>query len=147
MFIGEYTNTLDRKNRVIVPAKFREILEHAREPVGFYLVRGLEGCLYMYTSRQWASLKESLARMHEGTFGNKRLRKFERLFFSSAVYCPLDRQGRIHIPEKLLRLAGIKREVAFIGVSGRIEVWDAEGWTRFESESDGEFEAVAEDLF
>jgi MraZ protein len=74
------------------------------------------------------------------------LRKFNRLYFSGAVEIAYDKQGRILIPQYLKDFALIKREVAVIGVSNRIEIWSKEIWSEFYSVSRDAFEEISEKL-
>ena len=107
------------------------------------MARGLDRCLYMHTPARW---EEVVAAMKQGAFAKKKLRDFSRLFFSSAAFVVPDAQGRILIPEKLRTLASLKKDVVFVGVHGRVEVWDSEKWRGFEGEHEGEFEEMAEEI-
>ena len=78
MFYGEYEHALDNKDRVIIPAKFREILkEHYTEK--FYITRGLDRCLFIFTENTW---KIQERKFREMPFTRGEARKFNRLFFS-----------------------------------------------------------------
>lgn len=142
MFYGEYSHSLDKKGRVIVPAKFREVVkEHFADK--FYLTRGLDGCLFVFTEESWKSQERKFREM---PFTQTEARKFNRLYFSGACETLCDKQGRILIPEYLLRHAQIKEDVVMIGVSDRIEIWAKEKWKQFFEANQGSFEDLADRL-
>ena len=142
MFYGEYSHSLDKKGRVIVPAKFREVLkEHYTEK--FFLTRGLDGCLFVFTEEAWKSQERKFREM---PFTRPEARKFNRLYFSGACESICDKQGRILIPDYLKSYAQIQTDVIMIGVSDRIEIWARERWAEFFNEHQGSFEDLAEKL-
>ena len=142
MFYGQYEHALDAKDRVIVPAKFREIIkEHYAEK--FYITRGLDRCLFVFTEEDW---KEQEKQFRDMPFTREEARKFNRLFFSGACETLCDKQGRILIPSYLKEYAGIKTDVVMIGISSRIEIWAKEKWEQFFKENLGSFESLAEKL-
>ena len=115
MFMGEYQHNIDSKGRLIVPAKFREGLGTV-----FVITKGLDNCLFVYTNDEWKVFEEKIKKL---PLTNKDVRKFVRFFFSGAIECETDNQGRVMIPQNLREYAGIKKEVISIGVSNRIEIW------------------------
>ncbi|NFK05402.1 division/cell wall cluster transcriptional repressor MraZ, partial [Clostridium botulinum] len=123
MFIGEYNHGLDTKNRIIIPAKFREELGK-----NFVLTKGLDGCLYVYPKSQWEVLQKKLETL---PLTNKNARAFVRFFFSGAHELELDKQGRTLIPQNLLEYGQIQKEIVSIGVSNRIEIWSKEKWEEY----------------
>ena len=143
MFYGEFSHTLDRKGRIIIPARFRESFkEHFAEK--FYLTRGLDTCLFLFTEDEWRSQEGKFKNL---SFTKPEARQFNRLFFSGAAEVVCDKQGRILIPSYLKQYADIKRDVVIVGVSNRIEIWAKEGWKAFYDQSKGSFEEIAEKLF
>jgi len=142
MFYGEYEHSLDKKGRVILPAKFREIAK-SNYIEKFFITRGLDSCLFMFTEEEW---KTQETRFKSISFTKSQSRKFNRLYFAGAQEVIFDRQGRILIPKYLKDFAGIKRDVMIIGVSNRIEIWDLEKWREFYNSEKSSFEKVAEDL-
>ena len=142
MFYGEYKHSLDNKDRVIIPAKFREIFkEHYAEK--FYLTRGLDQCLFVFTEEVWKSQEK---KFRELSFTKSESRKFNRLYFSGACESLCDKQGRILIPDYLKSYADIKHDVVIIGVSDRIEIWSKEKWKEFFDGNKDSFEDLAEKL-
>lgn len=119
MFRGEYNHTIDTKGRLIVPAKFREILGES-----FVITKGLEGCLSIYNQEGWKDLEEQLSSLPS----NRDTRQIVRFFSAGAADVELDKQGRILIPANLREFAGLDKDVVLTGVIGHIEVWDKERW-------------------
>ena len=138
MFMGEYQHNIDVKGRMIVPAKFREGLGES-----FVLTRGLDKCLFAYPMEEWKILEEKLKKL---PLTKKDARSFTRFFFSGAVECEVDKQGRINIPQTLRNYSKLEKECVVIGVSGRVEVWAKEIWEDYFTESEESFAEIAENL-
>ena len=142
MFYGEFKHTLDRKQRIIIPAKFRDALkEHYVER--FFITRGLDKCLFMFAEDEWKVQEQKFKSM---SFTKAESRKFNRLYFSGASEMVPDKQGRILVPGYLRDYADIRKEVYIIGVSNRIEIWSEKLWEEYYSKSKDTFEEVAEKL-
>ncbi len=139
MLLGQYEHTIDDKNRLTLPAKFREQLE-----AGLVVTRGMDGCLYAWPAAEWGELFQ--ARVSALDPLQREGRKLQRHFFSGAAEAELDKQGRIMIPAALLRYAGLSRDVVVAGVSDHLEIWDREAWRRELNEVEGSAEHVAERL-
>lgn len=142
MFYGEYYHSIDRKGRLVLPAKFREVAK-ANFIEKFYITRGLDKCLFMFSEDEW---KVQETRFKGLSFTKQESRRFNRIYFSGAVDVVPDRQGRILIPQFLKDFAGVKREVVTIGVSNRIEIWDKNTWAQFYQSSREAFEDIAQNL-
>ena len=142
MFYGQYEHALDNKDRVIIPAKFREIFkEHYVEK--FFVTRGLDRCLFVFTEEEWRTQEK---RFRDMPFTREESRKFNRLYFSGACEVLCDKQGRILVPVFLKEYAAIKQDVVIIGVSDRIEIWAKEKWNQFFKDNLDSFESLAEKL-
>ncbi len=136
MFMGEYDHTIDAKGRLIVPARFREVLGDV-----FVVTKGLDGCLFVYDSKAWDEFESKLQSL---PLMNKEARKFVRFFQSGANEVEVDKQGRILLPVPLREYADLKKDVVLIGMAGRIEIWSKE---RFDQESTyDDMDDVAEQL-
>ena len=118
MFMGEYNHTIDAKGRLIVPAKFREALGDE-----FVVTRGLDDCLFVFPNEGWKVFEEKLSTL---PVANKNARRFARFFLSGAATVELDKQGRILIPTTLREYGALEKEVVFIGVANRVEIWSKE---------------------
>lgn len=142
MFYGEYEHTLDRKGRLIIPAKLREVFrENYIEK--FFITRGLDKCLFLFTEDEWKLQEQKFKSM---PFTSAEARRFNRLYFSGASDITCDRQGRILIPRNLKDFAGIKKEVVIVGVSNRIEIWNKSEWQEFYRNNRESFEEIAEKI-
>ena len=142
MFYGEYIHQIDRKGRLVLPSKIREVAKNNFIDK-FYITRGLDRCLFMLSEDEWRSQEQKFKSM---PFTKSEARKFNRLYFSGAVEIVFDKQGRILIPQYLKDFAQIKRDVVIIGVSNRIEFWSKNAWTEFYNVSSETFEEISERL-
>lgn len=143
MFYGEYQHSLDHKNRVLIPAKFREAVKESYIEK-FFLTRGLEKCIFVFTEPEWNLMEQKLKTL---PMTQSTSRNFSRMFFSGAFEIVSDKQGRIIIPQPLLSYAGIMKAVVVVGVLNRIEIWDQAAWEHFVGESSKSYEEIAEKLF
>jgi MraZ protein len=142
MFYGEYFHTIDRKGRLILPAKFREAAKtHFIEK--FFVTRGLDNCLFMFSEEEW---KTQETKFKAVPFTKQQARIFNRLYFSGAQEVSFDAQGRILLPQYLKDFAEIKKEVVIVGVSNRIEIWAKNKWEEFYGNYRQSFEEIAEKL-
>lgn len=121
MLIGEYEHNLDSKGRVTVPTKFKKDLGEC-----FYVTKGVDGCLFALSGSEWALLEEKIKGMPIS-----KARMLQRFFFSGAIEIELDKQGRILIPSNLRKYANLEKNIIFIGVSNRVEIWNSEAWKAF----------------
>ena len=138
MLLGEYEHTLDDKNRLTLPARFREAFAG-----GVVVTRGMDGCLYAYTREDFGRLVE---RMRALDPLSRETRVMQRHFFSGATDAEPDKQGRVMIPAALLQSAGLAREVVVAGVYDHVEIWDRAAWRNHLEEVEGSAEHVAERL-
>ncbi|MBO4358643.1 MAG: division/cell wall cluster transcriptional repressor MraZ [Erysipelotrichaceae bacterium] len=138
MFIGEYKHNLDTKGRIIIPSKFREELHTT-----FILTRGLDGCLTIYSLKQWEKLFEEVNKLPTT---KKAARQYVRMLTSTATECTLDNQGRIQIPSFLSKPVNITKECVVIGANDHIEIWDKDTWDTYYIDASNNFEEVAENL-
>mgnify|MGYP001233682178 FL=1 len=119
MFMGEYVHTVDAKGRIIIPSKFREDLGEE-----FVITQGLDGCLFVYPNSEWQVFVEKLKTLP----GTKEARQLQRYFMAGAAACQVDKQGRILIPVRLRESAALDKDIVFIGVLNKIEIWNKERW-------------------
>jgi len=142
MFYGEYVHSIDRKGRLILPARLRDVAKN-NFIEKFYVTRGLDKCLFMLSEEEWRSQENKFKAI---PFTKQEGRTFNRIFFSGAVEVVPDKQGRILLPQYLKEFAQIKKDVVIVGVSNRIEIWSAGLWNEFSSSSRQSFEQIAEKL-
>ena len=120
LFMGTYHNSIDQKNRMIVPSKHREQLGGR-----CILTRGLDPCLNIYSMEDW---EKQVEKMSELPSTDRDVREFIRHFYANAVECEFDKQGRIVIPQDLKAYAHINRDLVTMGAMKKIEVWAEEVW-------------------
>lgn len=138
MFVGEYQHTIDQKGRVIIPAKFREGLgDH------FMITRGLDQCIFVYPLEEWRQIEAKLKSL---PFTRADARAFTRFFFSGAMECELDKQGRVTLPANLREYAHLTKECVLIGVSNRVEIWSKAVWEEYYLQSEASFNEIAEKI-
>ena len=118
MFLGTYRNSIDSKNRMIIPSKFREQLGGR-----CMLTKGFDKCLYIYTMADFEEMADKLSRLPQS---DADFREFIRDFFGNTQICELDSQGRILLPQNLRSYAGIDKELVTMGAMNKVEIWSAE---------------------
>ena len=137
MLLGEYEHTIDDKNRLTLPARFRQSFA-----AGIVVSRGIDQCLDVYTREGWETTMASrLAGLDPFTRENRQLR---RALFSSGSDADVDKQGRVTIPAGLLAKASLTRDVVVVGVGDHLEVWDRKAWKDEIEDVEGRVELVAE---
>ena len=139
MLLGEHAHTIDDKNRLTLPARFRHVYAD-----GIVVTRGIDGCLDAYTRADWDKLIEGrLAGLDPLSQEGRRM---QRYFFSAATEAEPDKQGRVSLSAALLTHAKLGRDVVVAGVHDHLEIWDREAWRRELAEVEGSAEDVAERL-
>lgn len=132
-FVGEYRHTLDAKNRLFIPAKFRELLGE-----NFAISRINEKCLLLFSEEGWMQYTDAL--LNGVPADTKRI---ARKVFSKTTYATPDAQGRVIIPAKLCELAELKKNAVIVGVGNHAEIWSEDNWDKIEDEmSDEALEAT-----
>ena len=132
MYIGEYYHNIDEKGRVHFPAKLREELGEQ-----FVLTKGLDGCLSAYSMEQWNRISEKVAGLPQA-----KARDLKRFMFSSATVVNSDKQGRVLVSPTLRAHAGLTKEIAVIGASDHVEIWNKDNWIARSNSMDSD--AIAE---
>jgi MraZ protein len=139
MLLGEFEHTIDEKNRLTLPAKFRKALAG-----GLVVTRGLDHCLYAFPTDEWEqAVRSRLAALDPLS---QQVRQLRRFFYSAATEAEPDRQGRVMIPVALIQHAGLGRDVVVAGVDDHLEIWDRTAWREHLTEIEGSAEHVAERL-
>ncbi|GLI44232.1 transcriptional regulator MraZ [Glycomyces algeriensis] len=136
MFLGTHNPRLDDKGRVILPAKFREGLAE-----GVVITKGQERCLYVFPEAEFTRIAEAL---QLAPMSSKTARAYSRVFFASAHDEVPDKQGRVTIPPRLREYAGLDRDLAVIGASNRVEIWNTRTWDDYLEASEEAFADIEE---
>jgi MraZ protein len=139
VFLGEYEHTIDDKNRLTLPARFREAFTK-----GCVVTRGMDGCLSVYAQDEW---ERFVALRLEGLDPfTREARQMRRFVFAGAVEAVPDKQGRVMLPPALVDHAKLGREVVVAGVHDHVEIWNRAAWRTHLEEVEGSAELVAERL-
>lgn len=121
MLSGKSFHSLDAKNRLIIPHNHRLELGLA-----LYATVGYDNNLIIMSKAVYEATAEKIA--HSSSEFLEENRELRRDFFGNVAYCEIDKAGRILIPQYLLDLAGISKEVVIIGVYDKLEVWSKEAY-------------------
>lgn len=138
MLIGEYTHSIDEKNRISLPVKFREKM--GKKVV---VTPGLDHCLFVFTPKEWEKIAGKLS---DASLGQSDNRSFSRFMFGGAVEADIDSIGRILVPDFLQEWASLKGKVSVVGVSSRVEIWNDKAWNQYKKGVTGKAGALAEKL-
>jgi MraZ protein len=139
MLSGEYEHTLDEKNRLTLPARFR-----GRLAAGLVLTRDVDSCISIYTKDEFArTIEARLAGLDPFSSENRQMRRY---YYSGATEAAPDKQGRVMIPQALIQSAGLDREVMVVGVLDHLEVWDRAAWREYMKRVEENVENAAERL-
>lgn len=140
---GTYSRSLDEKHRLAIPRKLRDQFggDSVKE---LFVAPGTERSLCLYSPATFESLA---ARLAERTSNHADVRNYLRLFYARAEEVSLDRQSRIRIPERLVELAGLQRDVVLLGVHDHAELWERSAWEEFLSGHSAAFDELATRVF
>jgi MraZ protein len=120
MFLGQYRHTIDTKGRLIVPARFRDLLAD-----GAYVAQGFDNNLMVLTEPAFELISRRVSQM---SMTDQSARLLKRLIFSAADRVEMDKAGRIRIPQFLLQVAQLDAEAVVVGVGDYIEIWSPQTW-------------------
>lgn len=142
MLIGEYIHTIDEKNRISLPAKFRK--EMGKRIV---ITPGLDKCLFVFNTKEWQRVVKSLSG-GEGplSFLSADQRNFNRMMFGQAAEAEVDAIGRILLPEVLKSKIRVSNSAVFVGVEDRVEIWNERDWKEAKAKGERDAEILAEKL-
>ena len=133
-YLGQFTHTVDDKGRVSLPSRFR----NGEPGETFVATRGLGPCLFLYPLAEWHRVVERLERQKART--DPEQRRFYLQLMRNTAEATIDSQGRISIPPHLAEIAGIGREIAFVGAGEVIEMWDPKRYADYVGGSDEELD-------
>ena len=123
-FRGTFDHTLDAKNRLTIPAKFRASLAE-----GVVLAKGIERCVQVWTPNAYdAYVQTALAGLNPLS---EPARKLGRFFAANSLDTELDAAGRVMVPGFLLEHGALRKEVVVTGAGDCLEVWDRAAWADY----------------
>jgi len=142
MLIGEYIHTIDEKNRVSLPVKFRK--EMGKKII---ITPGLGQCLFVFTSKEWEKVSKKLSDSETDlSFLKADQRSFNRYMFGRAAEVEVDSIGRMLLPEFLQEGIRLRDKAAIIGVKDRVEIWNEKAWAEQKEMVAKQAEGLAEKL-
>jgi len=137
MFRGRFEHTIDAKGRISLPAKYREILSSNYNDR--LIITNFDSCLVAYPYEEWVILEEKFS---NHSIMEEDVQTFMHYFISGATECPIDKLGRILISPNLRKHAGLEREVVFVGMITRIQIWDKGKWDKKFMEAQEKFNQI-----
>lgn len=136
MLIGTYRHSVDAKKRMRMPSKFK-----AELGANFVITKGNSGNLFVFSNEQFSALYEKMVNL---PLFDEEAQKPIRKFLSSAFEAEEDNQGRVLLPKELVKHAGIEKNMVFVGVGNRVEIWAEETWDKINSDDeDNDFSVLA----
>jgi len=138
MLIGEYTHSLDAKNRLSLPAKFRKELGNK-----VVITNGLDACLFVFSLKQWNTFSQEISQL---SFAQADKRKFTRFMLGGATEAEVDSMGRILIPDFLKEFGKLKNKIVVTGVHSRVEIWSEKAWDDYKQTVQKDIDVLAEKL-
>lgn len=132
-FKGGYPYSVDDKNRVTIPARFRKILKDAGEEDLVITWGIVEPCIVIYPKTHYDRVTESLRTKVNHFKDNQR--KFFRDWTRFAADCTMDNQGRINLSPELMKRANITSDVLIIGNVDKIQIWEPNTLDRIDSKN------------
>ena len=124
-FLGQFEHGIDDKNRLFLPARFRQ----SAKPEAFVFIQGIEPCLLLLPPAAWTAFASRLESLPLNDKSEERA--VRRTLLASAAEAEADGQGRVLIPHHLKEYAAIRRDVVVIGLLHYAEVWSRENWNLY----------------
>jgi MraZ protein len=129
MFRGSSFHTIDPKGRIVIPTRFRDVIQADGGPS--IMITRMDHCLFAYTLAEWSKLEQKILDIQ---VKSETLRRFQRIFVGGAHDCKCDKQGRVLIPPTLKHYAQLEKEIVLVGVLDRFEIWSRQNWEREEGQ-------------
>jgi MraZ protein len=141
LLYGSIELSIEEKNRALVPSEIRKQLNPERDGSALFLIVGLNRKIWLYAEKYYESL--AAEQKQEISPGEDAL-MFDQMTFSMAEKREWDSQGRIVLPDKLLKRTGTNKEVTLIGARDHLEVWNRADWEAWELELDRRRSEIAQ---
>jgi len=140
-FLGNFTGTLDSKNRLQIPSRLRQSSDASLDTC--YLTLGLGGCLFLFPQAEWRRVE---AKFEHFNFAHPEANYVLRVLMANTVEVTPDSQNRILLPQPLIDKVGIKKDVLILGMIRRIEIWGTEKFDQYVEGFGKSYEEVAAQL-
>ncbi len=141
MFRGRYEHTIDSKGRISIPSKFREVLSEKYDDR--LVITNFDQCLVAFPYEEWSALEQKVTSL---SLLKKEVKTFLRFFYSSAMDCSIDKQGRLLIPPTLRDYAVLQKDVVLVGEGKKIEIWAKERWNDVVKKAQEDFDQIGDTL-
>jgi MraZ protein len=125
MFRGSSIHTLDSKGRMIIPARFRDVIRVGGGDA--LMITRMDKSLFAYTLNDWSKVEERILDLADMS---EHMRRIRRYFVGGAFECSCDKQGRVLIPPTLRDYAGLEKEIVLVGLLDHFEIWSLENWNK-----------------
>ena len=125
MFRGSSTHALDGKGRIIIPARFRDVIRAGGGDT--VMITRMDRCLYAYSTSEWNKILDRIVELAEKS---DHMRRFRRVFVGGAFECNCDKQNRVLIPPTLRDYAELVKEIVLVGVLDHFEIWSRDNWEK-----------------
>ncbi len=133
LFSGTYEHSIDAKNRLAIPSQIREAMDEAGLGKQLFIAPGMQDrTLAIWPAQQFQQMADQLP---QSPIPDPDLMAFENLFYSDAYAVEPDGQGRVLVPERLMKENGIERQVVITGVRDHMAIWNRADWLRFKQEN------------
>ena len=120
MFLGQFQHSLDEKGRLMIPARYRELLA-----AGAFITQGFDKCLMVMTE---VYFKQVYDRINAMNLADPTARLLRRLILSNAYPVEVDKVGRILVPQNLRQVIALGSEAIVAGQGEYFEVWTPAAW-------------------
>ncbi|MFC2091487.1 division/cell wall cluster transcriptional repressor MraZ [Elusimicrobiota bacterium] len=134
--IGQYSRNIDTKRRIFIPSEFRITSS-------WVITLGLEQCLFLFPDKEWNRITDRIKNL---PLTKKDARSFLRVLLSRARSITCDSQGRIIVPEFLVKYSDITDSCISVGMLDRIELWNPESWKKYFDNSQRNYSELAENI-
>ncbi|MBQ6947919.1 MAG: division/cell wall cluster transcriptional repressor MraZ [Clostridia bacterium] len=125
MLIGQSTNKIDEKKRLVIPQEMRDELGEE-----FYITNGLDGCLFVMSVDEFTLLHNKISEQPMA-----KVKKLQRYFFGDATKVKPDKQGRVLLTPALIKCGNLSRDVVVLGADNRVELWDADTYAEWHDDN------------
>ena len=125
MFGGVTHLNLDPKNRIAIPARYRDVLAVQFSNRMIFTLESQQ-CLLLYPEQNWQGIREKIQSLPTGS--HPLVKSYQRLVLGYAETVEMDKAGRVLLPASLKKLAQLDKDVILVGLGNRFELWDASKW-------------------
>jgi len=125
MFRGSSFHTIDIKGRIIIPARFRDVIK--ADGADSVMVSRIDNCAVAYTMEKWRKLENEILSLPKSSTS---MRRFRRVFIGGAFKCTCDKQDRILIPSTLRAYASLDKDIVLVGALERFEIWSRDSYDK-----------------